>query len=421
MRTDWFRLAPTVSGQSAVAVERAYDPVTGLPHGSLDELGAAPGDLVRRFVLAQDSFLVGEPIVAELEVALEGPGTWKEPIGGNYRARGRDDNFLFVMVPERGAVPDPYGPERIMMGGISTTYEVTRGEPQSYFHAVQRYSAVHAPGRYDLYCIRFAGSHEAIGWREALATALERKVGGAYRLAPEGNDLLLPNGEPSGKSVSPAWVREPSPTPSPIAASLPPAVRAVLPEPEQQRVQDFAHFEVELRVGSASERAAMVKRWSSVAESTQRQMRAGRAEATRQAIWFDRGPDFLPVLERWLDAKADVPPQDLAGLAMRPSSVALDLLLRKGGEYGLAAASHIPRNLVSTAVPRVIAKLDDPNDGVRSYAFNALTSWTGERFGASWSGFRQGQPTVEEGRALQATADSWWKTHRDGFVPATGR
>jgi hypothetical protein len=35
-----------------------------------------------------------DDIPVELRVELDGPGTHREAIGGNYRARGRADNFL---------------------------------------------------------------------------------------------------------------------------------------------------------------------------------------------------------------------------------------------------------------------------------------------------------------------------------------
>ncbi len=419
VRTDWIpldaaRLEP--HSRSAVAIARAYDAETGEPFGHLDALGADPRHLVRGFHIATKTLLVGEPIVVEHRIALEGPGTWKEPLGGNYRARGRDDNFLFVVVPKGlAARPDPHGSDRIMMGGISTTYAVTQGAPQSYFHAVQRYAVVDAPGRYDLYCLRFSSGHDAVGWREAMAAGLRAKVGSRYRLAEEGNGLLLPSGEPSGKTVVPSWNQVP--VPSPVMAGLPSAVREALPITEGQALEDFAHFEIELRPGTPEERAAMVTSWSVVAEGSGRSMLANRAEAARQAMWFARDDDFLPVLSRWLDADGGVPPQDLAGLAMRPSRAAVELLLSKGGEYGLASASHIDATLVPLAFGLIIERLDDPDEGVRSFAFDALARWSGQRFGAPWSGYARERPTLDEARALQIQVRAWWAEHRDGFVP----
>lgn len=420
MRTEWIELpksALPAGNRAAVGIRRAVDPASQKPYdGTFDKLGADPRQLVRSFRLADRQLLLGEPIVVEHQVALRGSGTWQEPIGGNYRARGRDDNFFFVMVHADGTrVPDPYGPERWMMGGISTTIKVQDGKPMSYWHAVQRYVAVDRPGRYDLYCLEFQHGHEVVGWRAGMAAALQHEAGGRYVLGPEGNELLHPDGKPAGKRVSPAWDERPSP--SPLFAQLPAALRGALDRRELEALAGFAHFVVEVRAGSPAEQRAMVARWEPLAVTTNRMMQADRAEAARQAIWFARQNDFLPSLERWLDAKRDTPPQDLTGLAMRPDKRALDLLLRKGGAYGMSALRHVPTPLVAGAIPRVIDRLDDPTDQIRSYAFGALSQWTGERFGAEWPGYHAGRPTIEEGRRLKPTIRAWWQQHRKGFVP----
>ena len=58
----------------------------------------------------------------EFRIELDGKGEWREPVGGNYRARGRDDNFFFLMRHEDGTwVRDPYAPIDFSMGGGPAT------------------------------------------------------------------------------------------------------------------------------------------------------------------------------------------------------------------------------------------------------------------------------------------------------------
>ncbi len=421
VRTEWTSLDATrmpPGSRSAVAVARAFHPDTQRPHGPSEPPGAHARDLTRGFVLVDTQLLVGEPVVVEHRITVEGPGTWQEPMGGNYRARGRDDNFAFVVIPAEGSVqPDPYGPNDFHMGGISTTYEVERGAAQSYFHAVPRYAVVDTPGRYDLYCLHFAHAHDVLGWREAMAAALEQRVGQRYRLGPQGNELLLPDGRPANRSVSPTWKQD-GDTPSPLMSEIPARLREARPNVGWDRLQDFAHFEIEVRAGSASDHAAMVQRWTALADKSGRSMQADLAEAARQAIWFSRGDDFLPWIERRLEGDSHTPPQDLAGLAMRPSLAAVELLLGKGGAHGIMNASHIDPSLVPFAFPRVIEHLDAPDDDTRSFAFDVLARWSGERFSVGWDGYQRGRPTVKEAGPIKDHVRAWWAAHHDGFVPA---
>lgn len=419
VRQEWIALPSDrlpQGTQSAVAIPRAYDPETGEGYGELADLGADPNDLVRGFVLDRDRFLLGEPIVLEHVVKLDGAGSYQETLGGNYRARGRDDNYAVILVPKgRGAaLPDPFGESRISMGGLSTQLTIQRGQPQSVFVAAQPYSAIAAAGDYDLYALRFADDHRALGWREAMAAALKKKVGDRLKLAAEGNDLMLPNGQPADKHVMPTW-RGQRDQPSPV--TLPEAVRAALSESERTSVMDLTHRPITIVEGTAAQRRAMVAKWRKVAEDRRNAMQVSLGDAAFKAIWYARQDDFLPALEGWLKAGVDVPPQELVGLAMRPSRAATKLLLERGGAWGLMALGRLHEGQIAGAFPLVIERLDDEDGQARAYAYDALSRWSGERFGASWEGFQSGRPTTKEAAAMQPIIRAWWKDHRQGFVP----
>jgi hypothetical protein len=410
-RRDWVRLPKSAAfpeSSSAVAIPRALDP-SGAPYVTGNAvLGADPTKLARGFRIDGRRFFVGEPLVVEHLVTLEGPGRWQEPIGGNYRGRGRDDNFAFVAVRSDGTVMrDPYDPEEVMFGGgLASTTEVTRGSPRSYFHAAQRYVVLDEPGKYDLYCLYLDSRLDTFGWNEALADAVTRASGGDLQLAGQANDLVRVSDGSAAGTVSPTLETEP--TQSPLTDALPEPVRRALGDAASM-VVDFAHFTVELRTPSAAERDAMVARWRAVAETSTQSSPSNRGEAARQAIWFARDDSFLPVIEAWLGK--GVPPQDLHGLAQRPSPVALELLLRKGGPDGFFALRFLAPSLVPIAFPLVANALDDPDDGARSAAFDVLTLWSGERFDVAWDGFQRGRPTVEEARALKPAITAWWAAH----------
>jgi hypothetical protein len=423
VRNAWVLLDPNtlpVGNRSAVAIARAHDPPNdrgepGQGYGKLSDRGARASELRRSFHLDGRRFLLGEPIVIEHRVELAGDGAWQEPIGGNYRARGRDDNFVFVMVA-RGStepVPDPFGDTSFSMGGISTNVKVERGSPMSYFHALQPYVAVERPGAYRLWAIQLAHGHDAVGWREAMAAALVRKVGDRYRLGATGNELVLADGSPADKSLSPTWHGEQ--VPSPLKASLAPEVAALLGEHRVGQVMDVAQFDIDIVAGNTATSRAMVERWRAIADKRRQMMHASRADAAFQAIWYARQDDFLPTLDGWISG--DARPQNLVGLAMRPSRAALNLLLAHGGARGVSAMMHLPKANVAAAVPALIERLDHADQAMRAHAHQVLARHTGERFGATWPGYHHQRPRLDETAAIKAAASAWWKANRASFTP----
>jgi hypothetical protein len=113
----------------------------GLPVGQLD----------RALRVDKTSLVAGEPILVEMHVHTEAGCRWNEPVGGNYRGLGRDDNFLFLVRRSDGSwVDDPYGSQQVFIGGgLSSTVAVEHGKPFSHWLAVQRWAAIEKLGRYE--------------------------------------------------------------------------------------------------------------------------------------------------------------------------------------------------------------------------------------------------------------------------------
>jgi hypothetical protein len=133
IRAEWLPLSPSSdtpgTTRSALRTLRAIDPESEESYDrSKDVFRCNPTDLRRAFLLEKEEFLLGEPLLVEFRITLDGPGEWREPVGGNYRARGRDDNFLFLMRHEDGTwVRDQMSAcahgrgKRSIMTGVATT------------------------------------------------------------------------------------------------------------------------------------------------------------------------------------------------------------------------------------------------------------------------------------------------------------
>jgi hypothetical protein len=98
-REEWFPLpqVPNNPTRAAISIWREIDIHSRKPVNRLEQLSCKIEDIRTSFHLEKTEFLLGEPILVEYRLALQGPGEWKLLYGGNYRARGRDDNFLFLM------------------------------------------------------------------------------------------------------------------------------------------------------------------------------------------------------------------------------------------------------------------------------------------------------------------------------------
>ncbi len=133
-------------------VVRAINPRTEQPYDlSEPTFDCDPEDLRHMFRLEKKEFILGEPILVEHRIELNGEGKFEWFTGGNYRARGRDDNYAFYLRRvDGGEVPDVYPAQGGLMfgGGLGGTREITKRTPHSAWLGLQRYLAIVKPGVY---------------------------------------------------------------------------------------------------------------------------------------------------------------------------------------------------------------------------------------------------------------------------------
>jgi hypothetical protein len=318
----------------------------------------------RTFRLESSEVLLGEPILVEFRVEMEGPGVWAEPVSGSSRGMGRLGEGVFLMRHEDGSwVPDTFeGIERMSLGGTGGTAEVKQGQPHSRWLAVQQWCAIERPGVYQLY---------AFGW---------------------GPDTLPKVGD-----------------------SIPAEVKAK--HRTAERACDFAQFRLTVRQGDDRQRRAMVQRWIRRPD-VEDDPGFERYTAARTAMALARQDDFLPELSRRL-REEDRTLQNVVymGLAMRDDPRAVDLLFEGGDSRTIEAMSLLRPKQVPAAIPRLIDRLIDDDDSTRATAEEVLRRWTGQEFGHSWDGYNWKRPTLEEGRAMQPTYRAWWMKNKERFTP----
>lgn len=414
-RFEWHEVEALPGSLAAVEIERAVR-ADGTPYdSSFDTFGTSPSSIRRGFVLEREEWLLGEPLLVEFRVELreelEGSETWIEHHGGNYRARGRDDNFVFVLRRSDGLiVPDIFpddGSKVRWIGGMIGTEEVTAERPLSLWLPVQHYLAITEPGVYDLYCLGFAGlGRRTAGMRQALADAIPEPYKQTHTLAEDdyGQLVEISTGEPVDLRLLPSVSRT-TVLDSPLAPRLPEPVKRAT------GVTDFAHFRVVIRPPSETERQAMVEAWT--AETKAKTM---RADAVVDAIWFARQSDFLPLIERWLEKGGGHfgygSLQD--GLALRGTKAARDLLITRGDKVGIAALRLLPDSHVRATIPELIELLGYDDVAIRYEAFQLLVYWTGQHFGAPLDD-PDGLWLMLEGPHLQEQFRRWWADHRATF------
>ncbi|MFC1712212.1 hypothetical protein ACFL6S_01020 [Candidatus Poribacteria bacterium] len=429
IRAEWLLLSLSVSEgdsssrtmtRSALRVLRAIGPENGKPYDeSEDVFDCNPAELRRSFRLEKEEYLLGEPLLVEFRIELDGPGQWRERIGGNYRARGRDDNFLFLMRHEDGSwVRDPYAPIEHYMGGISSLYEVRQDKAQSYWLAVQRWCAVDRPGAYDLYCFQMAHDSQVLGENQAIAAKLPDLVKRDHRYSEDG--ILIDSG--TGKrserySIATYWTRRN--WDSPLMQDIPADVVKYARESWGiQQVMDFAHFRIALRNGTEQERQRMVDYWTDIAESeAERNAPQTRWGAAIYAIQFAQQDDFIPLIEEWIASGFQY--MAYSGLAMRPGPGIADILLKSGEPNAVAAMRFLRPNQVHAVIPQLIKRLTHKDNRMRAEAEQRLRTWTGRSFYHTWRGYHYERPTLEEGRKMQPVWEEWWEKNKDSFKPRT--
>jgi len=433
IRAEWLPLSPSADKpdggmcsmtRSALRILRTVTPDTGKPYDdSNDVFDCNPADLRRTFRLKKKECLLGEPILVEFRIELNGLGEWREPIGGNYRARGRDDNFLFLMRHEDGTwVRDLYAPIDYYMGGISTSYQVKQNQPQSHWLPVQRWCAISRPGTYELYCFQAAHGHTLVGQREALLAAIPEELKKFHSLDADCVLIDSQTGKRSERySLIPTWRRDIDRGVSPLTEVIPENVAEYAARSWGVRnTADFAYFNITIKQGSEMERSRMVEHWTKIAESTdEHRMRMGQESAARQAIRFAQQDDFLPLIGKWIAAPADAAPANFYGLAMRPNPEATAMLLKAGTANAIEAMYYLHSARIPDVIPQLIKWLTHEDDRVRAQVETRLCTWTGQAFHRNWQGYHHQRPTLEEGRRMRPMWQEWWEKNKSGFKPIT--
>lgn len=405
----WVPLPASPGSALRVCVSRA-----GIPYEDTLE-SCRVTDLRREFRLPQSEYILGEPVVVEMCVTLEGPGRWHERVGGAYRRLGRDDNFLFLLRAADGSwVPDPYDAYRSFTGGgMSSAREVTAGSSFSYWLAIQRWATIEHAGVYDLFAVHFASRYRA-GSQAAIRDAIERRHGRRWVLEP-GGWHAHDRGSPDHRQVVTEW-RDAGPDP-PLIAAMPPELRARLGAGAAS-VQDFAHFRITIQPPSPAETAAMVERSVRLAETSSiHPLPSSRADATREAIAFIRQDCFIPALANWM--RADSNPALHTGLAMNPSASAQALLFDGLCRGTVDARWYLPPAHIRNAIPALIARLEDPERDVRETAERYLRSWTELPFGppGRCRASLADEPAPEEPARTRAAWERWWQRNATTFQP----
>ncbi|HEX8200802.1 MAG TPA: hypothetical protein VF590_09960, partial [Isosphaeraceae bacterium] len=346
-QTDFIRLAPAGDPPtfSVLRIPRVIDPETGRPYDRSNRvLNCDPARLRRMFRLETSEVLLGEPVLIEFRIELDGPGRWDEGIGGNYRGLGRDGNFFFLMRHQDGAwVPDIFeGHGLSSFGGLGGSYTVKRGKPQSHWLAVQQWCAIDRPGVYDLYAFHWGGGTRTVGLRQCVEAALTDEMRKRVQVDEDGQLVERETGErPRDLLVQQTWTGPALPDVSPIAGLIPDPVTAQLRN--SVFASDYAHFTLTVRPGDGQDRRAMVRRWTEqAAKSGLGMMQADRSSAALDALALARQDDFLPELERRLreDSRAELGSVFL-GLAMRDNPRAVELLFRAGVPEAIEAMQFL--------------------------------------------------------------------------------
>lgn len=432
-RVSWI-MAPDVAAEPPaegrgtrsllLSVIRAVDPNTGLPYdNSIPKLGFAAKDLRHFFRLEKSEFVLGEPILVEHRIELNGPGELEWSVGGNYRARGRDDNFSFILRREDGLiVPDVYPKLEglVFGGGLGWNPTISRGQPLSYWLGLQRYAAITEPGTYDLYC--FTGNKGiTLGRVEALRAALPDDIRVDHYVDDRGSLIDRTTEAPSKRyalTENPHYVQ--SEAERPLNGMIPAEHLSSL-NINAKTLGTVAHFRIDIRKGTHAERRQMITQWARAAESIKRFAVTGSFDnALSDGLWYAQQDLFQPLLEKWIinfKGRDVSTPIHLEGLAMRPDSSAFALLLKSQPNEVVNAFYSLHPNKIAEAVPICIGWLTHADQEVRARSESLLTRWTGQSSEQLWKAYNDQRPTLFEGQSTQSLWHAWWAKNRSGFKP----
>lgn len=411
---------PLETGETITAFRawRATDP-DGKKVYAKNPLGSSRGPwpcdvskVKRTFQLPKTTFLLGEPIIVEYLVELNGLDEWMEETGGCYRARGRDDNFLFLLRHENGVfVRDPYGKIEVYMGGIGGPSTVKKGEPLRRWHALQEWCNIACPGNYDVYCFKQAQGHEVIGSIQYFNDRLPQKWVN-YNVNKNRRLVHKESGEETNYYIAPS-MRCARWTDTPLKQFIPKEVY----EQAKNHVwgvgqcEAYAHFTIRIDAGRKKAQKAMVETY------TQQYDEVEYTRELQKAIWFSGNRYFLPFIEKQMEEATSQDYLPFTGLAMWNNPKALKLLLQSDNQNALASLRHLPAAQIPSAIPSMIRLLTDADHRTRALAEQNLRQWTGESFHHTWRGYHHKRPTMEEARGMKPQWRRWWGENKDTFQP----
>ena len=363
------------SKDGTAALHRAARRVLRVVDREGKDVGDAPSppDVRMQFGLEKTTFLLGEPILARLSVTVRGEGAWREWSGGNYRARGRDGNFLFLMQRSDGSfLPDTYGKVRFYRGGRIRRTDITEGKPLALWACVQRWCPIDAPGDYALHAFYSLDGGEVFGAR------------------------------PEGLEWGPLEV-------SPLSTALDPAVRkrVLANHWHLDGLGCYARIPIVIRPGLPADRVRMVSDVLARVRSSVKRPVASRDAALVDGVTFARQDDFLDLIsEQYRDGEGLGWLTAGTGLSVRTSKAATAVLVSGGPAKALGDIGIMSRQNAIRLMPRCIEWIGHRDEEVRKQVLHALRYWAGEAAPASDD---------------QGTWLSWWKTAEAGFVPAPFR
>jgi WG containing repeat len=450
-RDDWTKLPSTpddpqasspVMTHAAVSITRYVDPDSGEPYVSEWPFDCAPEQIHRAFRLEKRGFLLGEPILVEYMASVEGAGEYSEGTGCNYRSRGRDDNFMFLLRRDDGTwIRDVHPFAGGMGGGLGGSTTVKEGQPMSLWAAVQRWCAIEEPGRYTLYCFYTPQQgFEQFGREEAYRAQIPDEVLRTHTVDRFGN--LFKKGTPEKSDeyvVEHVWKQWPEHSPSPLMAEMPPEVKALLddftiPTPCEsvrrhaqgevrahvQNAAAFAQFPIVIESGTPEQRDAMVETWRQRGHAALGKSSAGsdrESAAVLDGLYFVLQPFYLERLGAWAKANQDVVLGNgrYHGLGFNPNPEATAILLQLGQikpktfEYALGMDQN------PGVMGELIELLSHDDQAVREQALHMVRKHAGGYFMADPAGGPIESLSARQMKKAQGLWRDWWARHEDDF------
>lgn len=335
-----------------------------------------PSRISRTFHVEEDHVLLGEPVVVTFTLWNRGTVAMPMQIGGNYRARGRDDNFRLLLQRDDGTFAgDPYGPLQFWMGGLMGSHSVEAGASKSLYVPLQQWCALEQAGHYTLHCLY-------------------------------SEPAMFPPLADGAKVVH----REPPP--SPVKARMPKALVEHLGA-ACDTLTDYAAITLDVIEGSPDERAAMHRRWLGRVSFADDDDPSTFHHAAKLAMLFARQTDWLDVIQRDAAPRADRYPVATA-MAMNPHPQAWAMLLDQPPDAFLNGTYWLPADRKLDAVPHLISLMDATHElRIQRLAAQRLAHVTGQVFDPRLLTADTMALTAADFAAMQARFATWWQQQRD--------